>query len=145
MKKYKLKNDTMNESELQKFYNYSIYPRASKIYSDKGFVNIDNGSQDGTHWTCFYIKDKKSFYFDSFGGQPDKFLLKQLPKPIIYHNYKIQDINSKLCGSYCLYFFYLIEKMNYYDSILKLVFEYLLQFCKFKYADKRIWKLFKQF
>ena len=123
MKKYKLKNDTKNESQLQKIYNYPIYPRDSKIYSDKGFVNIDNGSQDGTHWTCFIVKDNKSFYFDSFGGQPDKFLLNQLPKPIIYHNYKIQDINSKLCGSYCLYFFYLIERMNYYDVILKLVFE----------------------
>ena len=83
-------------------YNYPIYPRDSKIYSNKGFVNIDNGSQGGTHWTCFIVKDNKSFYFDSFGGQPDKFLLNQLPKPIIYHNYKIQDINSNLCGSYCL-------------------------------------------
>ena len=45
----------MNESELQRVYNYSIYPRDSKIYSDKGFVNIDNGSQGGTHWTCFFI------------------------------------------------------------------------------------------
>ena len=123
MKKYNLKNKTMNETELQRMYNYPIYPRDSKIYSDKGFVNIDNGSQVGTHWTAFYIKDNKSYYFDSFGGQPDKFLLKQLPKPIIYHNYKIQDINSQLCGSYCLYFFYLIERMNYYDTILKLVFE----------------------
>ena len=122
MKKYELKNDNMNESQLQRVYNYSIYPRDSKIYSDKRFVNIDNGSQGGTHWTCFYIKDNKSFYFDSFGGQPDKFLLNQLPKPIIYHNYKIQDINSKLCGSYCLYFFYLIERMNYYDAILKMYF-----------------------
>ena len=101
MKKYKLKNDTTNESQLQKIYNYPIYPRDSKIYSDKGFVNIDNGSQGGTHWTAFYIKDNKSYYFDSFGGQPDKFLLKQLlPKSIIYHNYKIQNIYSKLCGSY---------------------------------------------
>ena len=123
MKKYKLKNDTMNESELQKIYNYPIYPRGSKIYSDKGFVNIDDGSQGGTHWTCFIVKGNKSNYFDSFGGQPDKFLLNQLPKPIIYHSYKIQDINSKLCGSYCLYFFYLIERMSYYDAILKLVFE----------------------
>ena len=119
MRKNKLKNDTMNESQLQRVYNYSIYPRDSKIYSDKGFVNIDNGSRGGTHWTCFIVKDNKSYYFDSFGGQPDKFLLKQLPKPIIYHNYKIQDINSKLCGPYCLYFFYLIERMNYYDTILK--------------------------
>ena len=122
-KKYNLKNITMNESQLQKIYNYPIYPRDSKIYSDKGFVNIDNGSMGGTHWTCFKVQDNKSFYVDSFGGQPDKFLLKQLPKPIIYHNYKIQDINSRLCGSYCLYFLYLTERMNYYKAILKLVFE----------------------
>ena len=113
----------MNESQLQKLYNYPIYPRHSKIYSDKGFVNIDNGSQGGSHWTCFIVKDIKSYCLDSFIGQPDKFLLKQLPKPLIYHNYKIQDINSRLCRLYCLYFFYLIERMNYYDAILKLVFE----------------------
>ena len=123
MKKYKLKSDTMNESQLQRLYIYPIYPRDSKTYSDRGFVNIDNGSQGGTHWISFIVKGNKSYYFDSFGGQPDKFLLNQLPKPIIYHNYKIQDINSKLCGSYCLYFLYLIERMNYYDTILKLVFE----------------------
>ena len=89
----------MNESQLQKLYNLPKYPRDSKIYSDKGFVNIDNGSRGGTPWTCFRVKDNKSFYFDSFGGQPDKFLLNQLPKPLTYHNYKIQDVNSKLCGS----------------------------------------------
>ena len=120
MKKYKLKNDTMNESQLQRVYIYPIYPRDSKIYSDKGFVNIDNGSQGGTHWVCFILKNNKSYYFDSFGGSPDKFLLNQLPKPIIYHNYKIQDINSRLCGSYCLYFFYLSERLNYYDIVLKM-------------------------
>ena len=95
MKKYKLKNDTMNESELQRVYNYSIYPRDSKKNSDRGFVKIDNGSPGGTHWTCFIVKDNKSYYFDSFGGAPDKFLLNQLPKPINYHNFKIQDTNSR--------------------------------------------------
>ena len=121
MKKYKLKNDTMNEAQLQKIYNFPIYPRDSKIYSDKGFVSIDNGSIGGSHWTCFVVKDNKSFYFDTFGGHPDNFLLNQLSKPIIYHNYKIQDIDSKLCGSYCLYFFYLIERVTYYDAILKCI------------------------
>ena len=53
MKKYKLKTDTMNESQLQKIYIYPIHPRDSRIYSDEGFVNIDNGSQGGTHWTAF--------------------------------------------------------------------------------------------
>ena len=86
MKKHNLKNDTMNESELQRVYNYKIYPRDSKIQSDKGFVNIDVGRMGGTRWTCYIVKDNKSYYFDSFGGQPDKFLLNQIPKPIIYHN-----------------------------------------------------------
>ena len=76
--KNKLKNDTMIESQLQKFYIYPIYPRDSKIYSDKGFLNIDDGSQGGSHWTCFIVKDNKSYYFDSFGGQADKFLLHYL-------------------------------------------------------------------
>ena len=123
MKKYNLKNDTMNESQLQRVYNFRIYPRDSKIHSDKGFVNIDDGRMGGSHWCCFIIKDNKSYYFDSFGGSPDRFLLSQLPKPILHHNYKIQNINSKLCGSYCLYFFYLIERMNYYDAFLKMYFE----------------------
>ena len=123
MKKYKLKNDTTIELELQRVYNYPIYPRDSKIYSDRGFVNIDDGRLKGTHWTCFIVKDKKSFYFDSFRGSPDKFLLNQLPKPLNYHNYKIQNINSQLCGLYCLYFFYLIERMKYYDAVLKMYFE----------------------
>ena len=118
MKKYNLKNNTMNESQLKRVY--PMYRRESKIHSDRGFVNIDNGSQGGTHWTCFIVKDNKTFYFDSFGGQPDKFLPNRIPKPIIYHNYKTQDINSQLCGSDSLYFFYLIERMNYYDAILKM-------------------------
>ena len=83
MKKYNSKNNTMKESELQRVYIYPIYSRDSKLYSDKGFVNIDNGSMGGSHWTCNIVKDKKSIYFDTFGGQPDNFLLKQLPKPII--------------------------------------------------------------
>ena len=125
MKKYNLKVNTKDESDLQKTYDIHIYPRDSKIISDEVFVNIDNGSMGGTHWTAFIVKDNKSYYFDNFGGQPDKFLLNQLPKPILYHNYKTQDINSKLWGSYCLYFFYLIERMNYYDAILKMYFNTL--------------------
>ena len=84
---------------------------------------------DGPHWTCFYVNDNESYYFDSFGGQPDKFLLKQLPKPIIYHNHKIQDINSQVCESYCLYFFYLFERRNYSDIFLKMHF-YKLKKCR---------------
>ena len=113
MGRYILKDFSINESELQRVYKYSIYP-------DKGFVNIDDGRISGTHWTCFLVKDNKSYYSDSFGGQLVKGLLNQLPKPIVYPNYKIQDINYNICGSFCFYFFCLIERMNYYDTILKM-------------------------
>ena len=128
MKKYNLKNDTMNESQLQKIYNLPIYPRDSKIYSDKEFVNIDDRRMGGSHWTCFIVKKNKSYCFDSFGGQPDKFLLNQLPKPIIYHNYKIQSITSKLCGSYCLYFFYLEVHILELENYILFLYHHRLRF-----------------
>ena len=121
-KKYKLKNNNLKESDLQRVYDYHIDPRNLDIYSDKGFVNIDNGQMRGTHWCPFYVKNNKSLYFDSFGGNPDKLLPNQLPKQILYHKYNLQDINSKLCGSYCLYFFSFIERIIYYDTFLKMYF-----------------------
>ena len=63
MKNNNLEDDTMNESELQRVYKFPTYPRDSKIYSDMGFVNVDDGSQNGTHWTCFMVKDKKILLF----------------------------------------------------------------------------------
>ena len=43
----------MNESDLQSVDNYKIYPRDNLITSNKGFGSLDNGSQGGSHWTCF--------------------------------------------------------------------------------------------
>ena len=116
MKKDNIKKDTVNESELHRLHIYDIYPRDSKIYSDKGFVDIDNGNMGRTHWTSFHTQDNKSFYFNSCGGQPHKLLPNQLPKPVSYHKCKIQHINFRLWGSYCLHFFYSIERLKYYDA-----------------------------
>ena len=44
MIKYRIKRDTMKESNLQRVYFYPIYPKVSKRYSDKGFVILDRGS-----------------------------------------------------------------------------------------------------
>ena len=115
----------MSETELQRLYKTLRYPKVSKKDSDKGFVNVDNGVMGGTHWTCFIVKDNKLYYFDSFGGKPDKPLPKHLPTPLKYHKCNLQDIYSKLCGSYCLYFFYLIERMKDYDTFLEMYFEKL--------------------
>ena len=39
----------MNESHLQNGFKIKTCPRDSKINSNKGFVNKDDGSQGGTH------------------------------------------------------------------------------------------------
>ena len=88
MKKYNLEINTMNESDLQRVYIYNTYPRESKLYSDKRFVNMENASQRGSHWTCFIVKVDKPYYYDSFRRAPDNFLLEQILKSITNHNYK---------------------------------------------------------
>ena len=77
----------MTECDLEKVYNYPIHPGGSNVFSDKSFLNIDNGSMGVSHWAAFYVKNNKYFCFGSFRGQPDEFLLNQLPKPINYHDY----------------------------------------------------------
>ena len=74
----------------------------------------------GTHCTCFNIKYNKSFYFDPFGRPPDSFLFKQPPLPINFHEHKNQVISSRLRSVFCLYFFYLIERMVYYNAAIKM-------------------------
>ena len=159
MKKNNLENDTMTESQLQKLYKNPIYPRDSKIHSDKVYVKIDDGRMGANYWCAFYVKNNKSFYFDSFGGAHDKFLLNQLPKPITYHKYKVQHINSRFYGSYCLYLFlfnwknellwysfknvFWLEKNSYkYNnnfSLIHIRINVNIRFCKFKYAVKCFW------
>ena len=103
---------------------HPVYPRNPKITSDRGYNNIDDSSVGGSPLLCCRLKDNKSFYFDCFGGSLDKILPNQITKPLIYLNYKTQNKNSKLRGSYCLYFFYLIERMHYYNIFSKLYFDW---------------------
>ena len=76
----------MTESELQTVYKHDIYPRFSILTKNKGFVIIDDDRMGGTHWTGLQIKDIKSFCYDSFGGAPKKFPLRQLLTRRIYQN-----------------------------------------------------------
>ena len=72
-----------------KVYNYCFHQRDSIITTDKPFVNADNGSIGSSHCTCFYRKDNKSSYFDSFVGQLETHLSEQLRKTITFDKYKL--------------------------------------------------------
>ena len=102
---------------------------------DKRFTKIDSASMSGNNWMCFYIKDNSGYFFNSFGRALDEVLLNELEKPITYHNNKNQDRKSRFCGTYCLYFCNLLERMNCYNAVLKTYFASIK-------ADFCIWKQF---
>ena len=64
-----------------------------------------NSNQTGSHWIALSRKDNNTFIFDSFGiGHIPKNIYEIYKKfNIITNIYRIQDINSSLCGLFCLY------------------------------------------
>ena len=68
--------------------------------------NLQNSNKKGSHWIALSRKNNKIFIFDSFG-------VAHIPKNIydiykkfniITNIYRIQHINSNLCGLFCVLF-----------------------------------------
>lgn len=76
--------------------------------------------QPGTHWVslCFFKKENKYTYFDSYGFPPPvdvvQFCKKHHPSAeIVYTNSQIQQLNTVWCGVYALLF---IDYMRTYPK-----------------------------
>ena len=71
-------------------------------------VNLDDShtNKGGTHWTLLVIRDsRRAIYFDSFGMPPPNEVVKFLgDRQIIYSSNEMQNVNSVLCGYFCIYF-----------------------------------------
>lgn len=71
-----------------------------------GIVNLDSLNGDGTHWVCYYKKDKNKYYFDSYGNaNPPIELVKYLGKKnIFYNDAQIQNNDDPpICGHLCVF------------------------------------------
>jgi hypothetical protein len=70
-------------------------------------INTDNQYGKGYHWVLLYNCDgKQIIYFDPFGVPPleeIENLMQKSGKTGIYNTYRIQHLNSKLCGVFCIY------------------------------------------
>ena len=85
--------------------------------------NLQNSNQAGNHWITLSRKDNNIFIFDSFG-------IGYIPKNIfeIYKNfniitniYRVQHINSNLCGLFCILFcLYNVNSKNKFIEFLNL-------------------------
>lgn len=80
-------------------------------------LNIDDSSNEGTHWTCLCIKNGVSFYFDSYGFEPPLEVLEYCPTPRNYSSYSIQKMNEVICGQYSIYVLYRLSSTSddFYD------------------------------
>lgn len=72
-------------------------------------INLENSNQGGSHWCALVKKDKVVLWIDSFGLPcPENIcdVCQQLNINSIYYNEtNIQDIDSNLCGYFCIAFF----------------------------------------
>ena len=95
------------------------------IENNKSLIfNLQNSNEKGSHWIALSRKNNNIFIFDSFG-------IGHIPKNIydIYKNfniiisiYRIQDINSNLCGLFSILFcLYKVDTKNKFIEFLNMV------------------------
>lgn len=106
---------------------YSKNELVNKVKEGGYIINLSDSHDEngkplgGTHWVAFWVGKQRSdgkiraCYFDSFGVSPPKSVQAVL-KPYIkypYCNMTIQNINSSVCGWYCLDFLAFMGKQNH--------------------------------
>ena len=87
-------------------------------------INIDHSSNEGTHWTCLFIQNGVSFYFDSYGFQPTLEVLEYCKEPRYYSSYPIQKMNEVICGHYCIYVLYRLSNGDKFYDICDELYRY---------------------
>ena len=87
-------------------------------------INIDHSSNEGTHWTCLFIRNGVSYYFDSYGFEPTLEVKVYCKEPRYYSSFPIQKINQVICGHYCIYVLYRISRGDDFYEILDELYKY---------------------
>lgn len=75
-----------------------------------GYIfNLDDTKGQGTHWIALHVSQHDVFYHDSYGfPMPDAMLrsLKKTKKTIYWSSTRKQQVDSLICGYYCVLFLY---------------------------------------
>ena len=86
-------------------------------------VNLNDSTQPGSHWVVINVKSRGPLeYFDSFGlNAPHEVveLSERMGLNYLYNSTQYQDLNSVLCGYWCLYFVNESRKGRSYYEIVR--------------------------
>lgn len=95
--------------------------KATKQDTECLVINTDDLLSAGTHWTCLFINNGTSSYFDSFGFEPPLEVINYCEEPRYYSSFPIQKMNEVICGHYCIYVLYKLSNGdNFYDVCYEL-------------------------
>ena len=88
-------------------------------------LNHDISSNNGTHWTCLFVKNGIAFYFDSFGLDPPLEILNYCKGLERYcSTSKIQAYNEIICGHYSIFMLYSLSKGYSFFDVLDELYRY---------------------
>lgn len=85
-----------------------------------GIINLENSYQLGSHWTCYYKNNDKTYYFDSYGdSKPPIELVKYIGSHNLWYNEdRVQDFNDPpICGHLCLLFLKYLPNYDFKSSL----------------------------
>jgi len=84
-------------------------------------INTDHSRNKGTHWTCLFVKNGTSYYFDPYGFPPPLEVVNYCNEPRYYNTFPIQKFNEVLCGHYSIFMLQRLSNGdNFYDVCLEL-------------------------
>ena len=125
-KNYPLSNIFINNllKDEKSYVNTFSKDEIPLIKNNKSLIfNLQNSNQSGSHWCSLSRKNNNIFIFDSFGiGHISKNIYEICKNVNIITNiYRIQDINSNLCGLFCILFcLYKVNNKNKFIEFLNM-------------------------
>lgn len=120
--------DIMNILKKSKLNINDIIMRDHDRKLTKGFyiVNLDDSNGGGTHWTALYYDGLINIYMDSFGMRPPKNIESLLSPRFMFNKEHIQNIQSDLCGYYCILFIKMLNsspnKINRFNEFVNMFY-----------------------
>jgi hypothetical protein len=95
--------------------------KATRQDNECTVINTDHSLNRGTHWTCLFIKNGTSYYFDSYGFPPTLEVEDYCKEPRYFSTFPIQKFNEVICGHYSIYVLYRMSNGdNFYDICYEL-------------------------
>lgn len=116
--------EVIDKARKLKLPNFKYYMRDELPYrcttkKECGIINLDDSKNPGTHHCAYWKDDNKHYYFDSFGLDPPKELVRYL-KPVLFSTYQIQQFNDSNCSEWCLY---VLNKLNNGEDFVDLILD----------------------